>query len=157
MAAVRDLPDHGSQGGFFHHMEEFVRGIAFLPLGPEHRGPQGDARPGQEGFDGFRVKGFFRPFPEMVRVFEIYHSHDPPDVVLEIGIVEIHGPLFRCRGKGPQDQHFGSLRQERWKRMLLHRDPRQNLSCKFHLLHSNLTPLYHSEPAESRLPTAIDN
>ncbi len=56
---------------------------------------------------------------ETVLVTKENQSKDPPHVVDEIRVVELHAPAFGLRWKTPKHQHFCINRQERLERVPL--------------------------------------
>ena len=112
MAAARQPGEYGGQIHGFHYAQEFVGGVVLLAHGFEHGGAGGDAALAQEGFDSFRVKRFFARFLEMGGIVEEHEPVHAPHVVDEIGIVKLHGMLFRLGREGAHHHHGGFGRQQ---------------------------------------------
>ena len=67
---------------------------------------------------------------EMLLVIEENQSHDPPHVVDEIRIEELHGPSFPLRREASQHQDMRPFGKKRLQRMAFYWDYRCLHGCK---------------------------
>ena len=118
-AAGGNLPEQGRDVRRGYHLQECVGGI--VPHSPDFTGGivEGKALSFAERADGSFVEGFLLRKAEMILVFEENQSHDAPEVIDPIGVVERHAPAVLLRRKTPQEQDPGPNRQKRFERMLL--------------------------------------
>lgn len=107
-----------------HHFEELVRGI--LLQAPDRRGRViiGDARLLEERHDALQAETLPSAFHEIVLLAEKERTHDPPMVIDEIRVEEVHAPAGSRRRETAEEKHLRGGRQEGLQRMILHRTGR---------------------------------
>ena len=75
--------------------------------------------PGTEGADQHLIEALFDRNAEVIFVPEVNHSHNAPEVVDPVRVVERHAPAARLGREAAQEQDACAFRQERRERVLL--------------------------------------
>ena len=107
-----------------HHLEELVRGILLQASDRRSRVIIGDARLLEERHDALRAETLPTAFHEIVLLAEKERPHDPPMVIDEIRVEEVHAPAGSRRRETAEEKHLRGGRQKGLQRMILHRTGR---------------------------------
>ena len=100
-------------------MKKIIRRIVFQPDDFDRRVVECDPAAAAEGLDALLVEFPAAGHQEMRLVARGKVAHDPPHVVLQVRVEEIHRPADTLRRKAAEHQHPGMRRQEGFKRMFL--------------------------------------
>ena len=82
---------------WFHDLKEFVGGIVFEATDSRRSVEEGEAFLFTERYNLVNLKALGLQVHKMVFVTKEYLSLDPPVVVYEIGIIEVHTPTLTLR------------------------------------------------------------
>ncbi len=116
--------DAGQQGGDVRggdDLQEGVGGVVFEAAYLAGGVVEGEAFPGAKVPDSSFVETFFARHAEMILFPEVDDSHDPPEVIDPVGVVERHAPAVRLGREAAQEQDARALRQEGFEGVLLDR------------------------------------
>ena len=114
----------GQQGfeiDFAHHLKCRVRRIVLQPNDLHGRIVERNPPLAAESLDSLPVEPPSARFQEVHLVARSKVAHDPPHVVLQVGIEELHRPADAFGRKAAQHQHARAGGQERGERMNLRR------------------------------------
>ena len=110
--------DAGQKGGDVGGGDDFQEGVGCVVFeAADFAGGvvEGESLLGAEGADGGFVEAFLGADAEVVLVAEVNQSHDAPEVVDPVGVVEWHAPTVRLGREAAEEQDAGVGRQERFE------------------------------------------
>ena len=108
---------------WFHHFQELIRRIVFQATDGCSCIEEGNSPFRTESNDVFNVKSFVCLVHEVVPISKEHIALNPPVIVDEVGVIEIHTPPFALRWETAQKQDLCILGQEGFQRMVLHTSP----------------------------------
>ena len=98
--------------GGFDHLEEGVGGIALESTNAAGGVEKGQSFFGGEVANGGFVETFFVGDHKMLAVVEEEVAHDAPEIVDEVGVIEVHAPTIFGRRETAEKEHAPVFGQE---------------------------------------------
>lgn len=105
---------------WFDHFQKLVGCIILQPSDSSRGVEECKSSILAKGHNLIESETFGLEIHEMIPVAKKHLPLNPPMVIDEIRVIEIHAPTFSLRWEAAQEQHFGVLGQERTQRMILH-------------------------------------
>ena len=119
VVAVGDAGQQGGDVGGGDDLEEGVGRVVFQPPNLAGGVVERQAGVGAELPDPGFVEALLARHAEMILFPEVDDSHDTPEVVDPVGVVERHAPAVRLGREATQEQDARALRQEGFEGVLL--------------------------------------